>query len=581
MALAKLQLEGFKTLTNHTLNFYPHKNFIKGANGIGKSSVADAFAFLYCGTDRFGNQNPQHLINKEMDKLKLVGSTDSLVEISRTLTNKGSSTLKITKNGVSNVLNQQKLSEMLGTPNVFLSAIMPGYFMSLSTEKRKDVLKEILPDVDPYAIVLEKTGVNISGKYDLSKKKGLSEITQDRRTNEISLSRIEGQIESLLSTTLPPEPQIEPSNYQTVDEQESLSAQWSTYTTNRDKYNTAVARLEQAKIAQSQIELKRKDWKNELSMISFMPVPNVNDVTTEISRLISTKEIVPQKPQLQDEFTGAEKCPTCGTEVSRKMKETIRAANEKAMATWEQEVVRIKSHNTEIDAKVSDLQKQQQLEETERRKVEKENSVRQARVDFLQTSLDSVVSSDIPVEYSELPPLPSPPTVASNTAILVEAKRKIKEFDNAKAIYDHAKEQMKKADDKVTELKKEVVSLTTAIESLQKIEEVVKNLPNTILSIHQDAFKIEGIDLEFVEGEVRISWNGVPYTALSTGQRMRVDLKLSSKINSLMKKPVNIVFVDDADLMDEYPEYHGQIFLAHVVSGCNSLIVEEILEDDR
>ena len=77
MAIKSISFEGFKSLVKTTLNFGPKENYIEAANGVGKSSVADAISFIYCGSDRFGNVKPIHLINKDMDKMKVVLTTDT------------------------------------------------------------------------------------------------------------------------------------------------------------------------------------------------------------------------------------------------------------------------------------------------------------------------------------------------------------------------------------------------------------------------------------------------------------------------------------------------------------------------
>jgi hypothetical protein len=63
--------------------------------------------------------------------------------------------------------------------------------------------------------------------------------------------------------------------------------------------------------------------------------------------------------------------------------------------------------------------------------------------------------------------------------------------------------------------------------------------------------------------------DGFPYHLMSTGQRYTADIHLSLKLDSLLRRPVGALFLDDADLLDDIPgliagiETH-QLFIAHV-----------------
>ena len=94
--------------------------------------------------------------------------------ISRTLTRKGSSTINLIFNGIKTTLQQNQLSEKLGSTDLFLSVVNPGYFLKLSPEKKQEVISEIQGSLDRYEILKSLTGIVMTPeqrlKFNLSRR---------------------------------------------------------------------------------------------------------------------------------------------------------------------------------------------------------------------------------------------------------------------------------------------------------------------------------------------------------------------------------------------------------------------------
>ena len=81
MAIKRITLEGFKNLQKFSIDLGANANYVLAANGVGKSTIADALSFTYCNTDRFGNVKPLHLIKQIIHSIHAVSCPPSLVYI--------------------------------------------------------------------------------------------------------------------------------------------------------------------------------------------------------------------------------------------------------------------------------------------------------------------------------------------------------------------------------------------------------------------------------------------------------------------------------------------------------------------
>lgn len=573
MAIARITLEGFKSLTNHTFEFSPITNKIEAKNGVGKSSLADAIAFGYCGTDRYGNAKPIHLINKDSDGCKVTIESDKGSQIVRTLSKKGNGTIKIIRDNVPNTLTQTQLSGLIGSQDVFMSATMLGYFMALTPSKRKEVLNEVLPKIDPYEIVKERTGEDIKGRYDLSKKSAADLIANDRREISRRINQIEGSLETLGEQRLPEKPEINPAAYEIKDNYESLAEKWSLYNRNVESYQRTMDEINRAKARKHELDQNVQDWQKELEGLTLFPEPQVIDKTQEINDLLSSKKPKPSRPSLMKEVN-SERCPTCGTPVTKKMKETVKATNDSLLAEFNKVEQEVEAFNKEIDVKVAELRNQYNMETRELIDIKNKNEKIKTRKLQLESKLANIQYPKI----SDEPEEPVAPTESLNEQNYKAALKAIKDFEAAKAVYENELKKMSEADTKADSLRTELSSLQASVDGIQKIETVVKNLPNIILDINKKQLEIPDLDVVFLEGDLRIRWNGVPYTALSTGQKMRVDFLLCQKINGFMQRPINLYFVDDSDLIDQtlVPESPAQMFHTVVAPGQEEIQVTHV-----
>jgi recombinational DNA repair ATPase RecF len=131
---------------------------LRGENGSGKSTVKEGLIFALTGRDSSGGQCPTHLIARGENGLRVVLKTTEGWVIKRTLTLKKNSTLTLEKDNVLEFkVNNTDLLETLGLsleslgaipPDIYMSAVIPGFFMSQTSVRRFSMLSMILPQFD-------------------------------------------------------------------------------------------------------------------------------------------------------------------------------------------------------------------------------------------------------------------------------------------------------------------------------------------------------------------------------------------------------------------------------------------------
>ena len=146
MAFQSIKMQHFRNMAEQTFAF-GRRNTLRGKNGSCKSTLKEAMAFVFAGTDSLGNKNPQHLISWDQPATEVMIQTDKAI-LTRRLTSKGAATIKLTRGDVTTPMSQQQIDTLIGGTDVFLSTLIPGYFFGLPPEKQQKVLTDLLPPTD-------------------------------------------------------------------------------------------------------------------------------------------------------------------------------------------------------------------------------------------------------------------------------------------------------------------------------------------------------------------------------------------------------------------------------------------------
>lgn len=150
--ITSMSISGFKSYEGPTDLIFGNPTVITGGNGRGKTSIADAIAFVVTGLPFFGERGIDRLHNESNPDVAIrmcfVDETGAHHELTRT---RRKSRMAITYDGYE--IRQLDLNDMFGERDVFLSILNPLYFIEELGENGKNLLEMYLPMI-PHETVL-------------------------------------------------------------------------------------------------------------------------------------------------------------------------------------------------------------------------------------------------------------------------------------------------------------------------------------------------------------------------------------------------------------------------------------------
>lgn len=561
MALRNIKIENFRGAALKEYQFGQTMNLITGKNGSGKSTIKEAVCFGFTGTDSSGNRNPQHLITDGEDYCCVSITTDK-AEISRTLTRKGNGTLKVIKNGVASTFTQSQFEMMLCSTDLFLSAFIPGFFLDLTTERQHKVISEIRPKIDRDVLFAELAGFELSQeeklRYGLSRRSDLvaSQVASDRRELEKQILVNSGRIDQLNTLVPLPKPEA-PAESLSLSRLTLLKSQWESYKLKTEEYQKISIRAERIQNENAIVLRRKKEIEAQLASIKIPQIeePDFVDVESLRKKLI----LLPQKP-LTANVVETDNCPTCGQTVGLKHRERVKKKNEELLTSHNLECDRVQAINNKVNEEISVAIAENKSKIDASAAKHKEKSKILEMKQALEVELAGLREEQIP----EVPEKPTPPESLFVASEFDSATAALEKYNAAVAQYNYVSMQIKNASEEINKIAEQTQQLQSRVDRLRAVENVVKRIPTE--EITRQKFEVSGID--FVIGEdIKASVMGIPYKQLSTGQAMKADVRICKKINTTMPRPLGMIFLDNADLVDELEDTGLQMFTAEVSDG--------------
>lgn len=537
MALKSITFESFKNRLKGSYEFGA-TNRITGRNGAGKSTIRDLIAFGFCGTDSRGVRNPTHLISKGQESLKVLIETDR-AKISRTLTMKGSSTIKVEVNGVNTTYTQTQLEGMVGSVDVFLSAFVPGYFFELTNAKRQQVIADITPKVDRASILKELCGQELTAeeklKYGINRRADLvaSAVSQDRRAMDSTLDQKTGRIAQLTELKEPVRPTSEDVSA-LIEASTNNATLWAKYENLMQRYNNIKASIDNIQKENQYRALRSVEVQAQLDAI-VLTKPIKPDVVLE--------ELVlqPEPSMTFKDLSDAESCATCGQPVSPRYREQVAKNNAEIKAKFDSELTAVKEANRIARETYSAKFKAKQESDKAYLEAVESNRKLEARRKALELELAGLFE----VACAILPELPVAPeeVFSKDDHLALIEKQKI--HDREWAVYNSQKADFDTCAEQIHKLQGEFLVINEARNRLVAIEAGLKRLPEAEIAMQIGRFNTE--TMVFDGDTVFIS--GIPHHMLSTGEQLRIFWIFCKEITDMMPKPHRMIFVDNYELL--------------------------------
>lgn len=202
--ITSMRLSGFKSYAQDTELKFSDLTSITGGNGRGKSSIADAIAFVVTGLPFFGERGNDRLVSERAAELFIAMRFEDDAGARHELTRAwDKSHTTVTYDGLP--VKQSDLTEMFGEKDVFLSIINPLYFIEELGDKGKDLLERHLPMIpkeEVLAQLSEQVRERLSGEEMLSPDVYLKRLREKVKESESTLIYLQGQLDMAQSQTM-------------------------------------------------------------------------------------------------------------------------------------------------------------------------------------------------------------------------------------------------------------------------------------------------------------------------------------------------------------------------------------------
>lgn len=583
--ILSIELEDFRGVTK---GFSVGKRTVlSGCNGSRKSTIKEAVAFAFTGADSSGNRAPVHLISWGKDSCRVTIKTDKAT-ILRTLTTKKNSTLKLTRGEVATSLTQTQFESMLGSSSdLFMAVFTPGYFWTLPLARQQEVLSEVAPPFDVVTYLQTKLQSSISDmevlKFKFAEKRPdivASAIANERRELQRQLDYNAGRMQSkskpaaVTNVEEPARPEAEIASLKNI---ENLKREWADYRAKLSSYNAMKQSVDVTLQTNENRKKRREEIERELRDGNFFlapvtPFPKEKRDSLDLARRsFKSKPQYPKMVNAVDDPT----CPTCGQVVGLKHREKVKAENNSRLVEYEQVLKETEVFNQTLQAEIDRLLQEESSHNAKNRKIEEDNSLVKRRKSQLEAEASGITEIPVPL----LPTLPEAPAGEYDPEREKELLRTVEHYNTQLAQYQFAQQVIMEQAAAIADIERDNLPLLASRDRLVSLEEAVKSIPGAKLEFQTSVFLTPGFRFSQNESAgitlTRIS-DGCPFSLLSTGETINANILFSLRLNSLMRKPVGVMFVDNADLVDVLVKelYDLQVFEAYVVEDQENLNIE-------
>ena len=592
--ITSLVLSGFKSFDRPTELHFGNPTVITGGNGRGKSSIADAIAYVVTGLPFFAERNIDRLHSESGPELSItmrfMDSDGAEHELTRS--HKGSRT-GIVFDGQE--LRQMDLTDMFGEKDVFLSIFNPLYFIEELGEDGKNLLQRYMPTLPQEKVLAELSDPmreKLPTETLLSPEGRVKQLRKDIRELESTVIYLQGQQDLIQSqksggqsrlrelgakrdALIDEKTALESKRYDGVDKEElesqltDLSAQYSELF-NDSSDDTALEELDAKLYEQTKILAERS-----ASVYESKFADAIAEATARVKALgVKYNAEVNAGKAIVPGFV----CPTCRRAVSEADVPIVRKA-------FQQSVSSIVAEGKEQRAQLEELKALDTESQATFQKFKEEDVTRlqQAVSDLTEQrgkALDSSRSASAQ-KRTQLEELRG--RMQALTSDLEYGKLSSEEYDRLKAcgeelhqleaelaaVQNTALPDEAEIEAKIQASQEKIMELKESVNCLLRF--IAKRVEMTLAELQMNRVAISLYDVVKSTGEVkdvfRFTYNGRRYDRLSLSEKIRAGMEVSELMKRLTGRNYP-VFVDNMESVDDLNNVRptGQVIMAKCVS---------------
>lgn len=581
-----MTISGFKSYEGPTELTFGNPTVITGGNGRGKTSIADAIAFVVTGLPFFGERGIDRLHNESNPDVAIqmyfVDETGAAHKLIRT---RKKNRMTITYDGYE--IRQLDLTDLFGERDVFLSILNPLYFIEELGEDGKNLLERYLPLI-PQEMILaqlaEPVRASLKDEFLLSPDAYLKRRREDIRGLEERITYLGGQRDLAAAQ----EEQQQKTRIELADQLDSLKAeiaaleekQFAGLDTARMQerlvelsslYDEAVQDVrgdasEQQKALQELreriIRRQAEQYQSKFTQPMAEAYARVNDLGARYQREMTSYKA----------FHAGMDCPVCHRSVTEETLPEVQTAPKKVISELYAAGTEQKSQLTELqemDKKAKATFEQFKGEDLRRWEAEisvlEQSCAERSRRGAAESSLirNEIQSLTTELEYGKLTQAEYDRLSACREECReVEAKLSALESMTAEEPSDLGGE-IRQAQDRIGEIKR---IMTNVIAYISKRAEL------TFSQLRMNKVEISLYDVVKSTGEVKdtfkFTYGGRRYDRLSLSEKIRAGMEVSELMKRLTGRNYP-TFVDNMESVDDLANVRptGQVIMAKCVSN--------------
>ena len=555
MSILRVGMKGFKRFKEPYVVDFDKVTYISGGNGHGKTTIADAIAFAFCGTPFWGDKSSDKLLNNESDEMVVqVDFVDENGEVHNLIRRRNENNMTITLDKLQ--LRQMDLANIFAEKDIFLSILNPLYFVEKIGESGRELLQRLLPVIDDKTVLAglsESTQALLENESLLEPEFYIKKKRDELKEIDKTINYFEGQIDLL-----------------TTQQKEAA-----------EKIDDVVARGEQIYKRKSELEEKQFNGidvdvlkAKQAEVAAFLSDEKREKLITKQAELQNkqyeskfTDEIAKSKAELESlskacsnllaqakEIKIGDKCPVCHTVVTEANYKTIIAGIQaKYNETYKkgQELTAVHKELLELDEKSKDKFEEFRAEDLKR----------------IETEIAVLGTHDV----SEIAELENKIRLGNLSeeefAELTELIKQAESYEaEVKALCD-----TDKAPEKIAAIEKNMAASEEKKKELNTLihaagEFAAKKAELTLAQLKMNRASIKLFDVVKGTGELknifRFTYDGKDYRWLSTSEKVKAGLEVANLLARLTKLAYP-TYIDNAECITTGIEpMYGQIIAA-------------------